>query len=374
MRIGLDVRLTYYRGGGIPVYIRHLARALPALDRHREHVHFYRRGHAETFSRSARRVDCWTPAHHRFERFALAAEIAPWRLDLFHAPDCIPPRGGYRRLVITVHDLGFLHDPETLTADSRRHYASHIRAAVRRADAVITDSRATRLDLVEQLSVSAEAIAVVPLGVDDVYRPLPAHETTAVLSRFGLDPGYVLFVGTFEPRKNVAGLCEAYGCLRRLVPGAPPLLLVGHRGWRFEATMERVERLRLGRHVRFLADVTDADLPALYGGAAVFALASHHEGFGLPVLEAMACGVPCVISNRGSLPEVGGGVALEVDPDDPEAMAVAIARVLTDAALRDDVRRRGRERAAAFSWTRTALATLDVYDRVLAGRTPGRVS
>jgi alpha-1,3-rhamnosyl/mannosyltransferase len=211
----------------------------------------------------------------------------------------------------------------------------------------------------------------VPLGVDEVYRPLPAAETAAVLARFGLDPGYVLFVGTFEPRKNVAGLCEAYARVRQLVPGAPPLLLVGHRGWLFEGTLARVERLGLGPHVRFLHDVADGDLPDLYGGAAVFALASHHEGFGLPVLEAMACGVPCVVSDRGSLPEVGGDVAVQVDPDDPEAMAAAIARVLTDGTLRADLGRRGRERAAAFSWARTARATLDVYDRVLAGRPVG---
>jgi glycosyltransferase involved in cell wall biosynthesis len=373
MRIGFDVRLTYYRGGGIPVYIRHLARALPSLDRDREHVHFYRRGHTETLSGTARRVDCWTPAHHRLERLALSAEIAPWRLDLFHAPDCIPPRWGARRVVVTVHDLGFLRYPEALTADSRRHYASHIRAAVSQADAVIADSRATQRDLVNLLSVPADRIAVVPLGVDDVYRPLPAQETNAVLSRVGLEPGYVLFVGTFEPRKNIAGLCEAYARVRRLLPEAPPLVLAGHRGWLFEATMARVERLGLGPHVRLLHDVADADLPALYNGAAVFALASHHEGFGLPVLEAMACGVPCVVSDRGSLPEVGGGVAVEIDPDDPDAMAGALARVLTDTALREDLRRRGLDRAAAFSWTQTARATLEVYDRVLGGRPPGRV-
>jgi glycosyltransferase involved in cell wall biosynthesis len=368
MRIGLDVRLTYYRGGGIPVYIRQLARALPALDRGREHVHFYRRGHAETLGPGARRADCWTPAHHRLERLVLGAELAPWRLDLFHAPDCIPPRWGYRRLVITVHDLGFLRYPETLTAEGRRHYASGIRAAVAAADAIIADSHATRDDLRELLSVPAGAVTVVPLGVDGAYRPLPPHEIAPVLARYGLDPGYVLFVGTFEPRKNVAGLCEAYACLRRLLPAAPPLVLVGHRGWLFEATLARVERLGLGRHIRFLSDVTDGDLPALYGGATVFALASHHEGFGLPVLEAMACGVPCVVSNRGSLPEVGGGVALEVDPDDADAVAAAIARLLGDPALREDARRRGRERAASYSWEGTARATLDVYDRVLDGR------
>lgn len=368
MRLGLDVRLTYYRGGGIPRYIRELAQALPALDGGREHLHFYRRGHPETFSARARRVDCWTPAHHRFERTALAAEIAPWRLDLFHAPDCIPPRWGARRTVITVHDLSFLRYPETLTRESRRHYASQIGAAVRRADAVVADSDATRVDLMDMLGVPAEAIAVVHLGVDPAYRPRPAAELAAPLARHGLEPGYVLFVGTFEPRKNVAGLCEAYAALRARLPGAPPLVLAGHRGWLFEATLARVAELGVGPHVRFLEDVAGADLPALHAGASVFALVSHHEGFGLPVLEAMACGVPCVVSDRGSLPEVGGGVALEVDPDRPDAVAEALARLLTDSALREALGRRGRERAATFSWARTARATLDVYDRVLAGR------
>ena len=374
MRVGLDVRLTYYRGGGISTYIRHLAQALPRLDGGREHLHFYRRGHRETFSLHARRVDCWTPAHHRFERIALATEIAPWRLDLFHAPDCIPPRWGSRRTVITVHDLGFLRYPETLSAESRRHYGDQIRAAVARADAIVADSRATRADLIELLSVPAEAIAVVPLGVDHAYRPLSDAELEAPLARNGLRPGYVLFVGTFEPRKNVGGLCEAYGLLRRGLPDAPPLVLAGHRGWLFEPTRERIEQLGLGPHVRFLEDVAGADLPALYGGAAAFVLASHHEGFGLPALEAMACGVPSVVSNRGSLPEVAGGAAVEVDPDRPEEIAAAISRILTDAALRADLSRRGRERAATFSWPRTARATLDVYDRVLAGRAPGYAS
>lgn len=366
MLIGFDVRLTSQRGGGIATYIRRLARDLPALDDEHDYVHFYRRGHAETLSSRARRVQCWTPAHHRFERTALGLELLPWRLDLFHAPDFIPPRWGYRRCVITVHDLGFLRWPDMLTADARRHYAGQIRAAVDRADAILADSRATADDLVALLAAPAARIAVVHLGVDDAFRVLPPSDITATLTRLGLDRGYVLFVGTLEPRKNVDGLAQAYALLRQRVSDVPPLVLVGHRGWMFEATERRLRELGLEPHVRILSDLAAEDLPAVYNGAAVFALVSRWEGFGLPVLEAMACGVPCVISARGAMPEVAGGAALEVDPDAPEAIAEALARALTDSTVRRDLQQRGLARAREFPWSRTVAATRAEYRRVMA--------
>ncbi len=366
MLIGLDVRLAASRAGGITTYIRRLASDVPALGDQHEYLHFYRRGHAETLSPRARRVDCWTPAHHRFERTALALELLPWRLDLFHAPDFIPPRWGYRRCVITVHDLGFLRFPDTLAADGQRHYARQIRAAVDRADAILADSRATADDLVELLDVPADRITVVHLGVDEAFRELAEADVAGPLARLGLARGYLLFVGTLEARKNVDGLCHAYATLRRRMPDAPPLVLVGHRGWMFEAARGAIRSLALEPHVRIVEDLPPADLPAVYNGAGAFALLSHWEGFGLPVLEAMACGVPCVISTRGALPEVAGGAALEVDPGTLEAVAEALRRALTDSALRSDLVRRGRERARDFPWARTAAATRALYEQVAA--------
>jgi glycosyltransferase involved in cell wall biosynthesis len=369
-RLGLDVRLTYYTAGGIAKYARRLAEALPALAPQHAHYHFYRRGHDITYSPDARRVDCWTPAHHPAERLALAAEVAPYRLDLLHSPDFIPPQTGCRRSVITVHDLTFLLYPQFLTPGSRRYYNDQIAWAVRHAAAIAADSTATRADLVRLLDVPPEKIKVIHLGLDPEFAPASAEQAAADtehLAELGLSPGYVLFVGTFEPRKNVAGLLQAYACLRQQRPDCPPLVLAGRSGWLFEETLSRIQALKLEAVVRRLEEVTDRHLPALYRGAAALVLPSHYEGFGFPVLEAMGCGTPAVIADRASLPEIAGDAALKVDPDDHEALAAALGRVLDDSGLRAALARRGLERARAFTWERTARQTLALYEAVLAG-------
>lgn len=361
MKVGLDTRLTYYTQGGIARYIRALATHLPALDSGRTHVHFYRRGHAENFSPLARRQECWTPAHHVLEGFTLSAEIAPLRLDLLHSPDFIPPRWGYRRAVITVHDLAFWRYPQFLTAESRRYYNGQIEWAVRRAQAISADSHATKGDLVNLLDAPPEKVTVIHLGHDPHFRVLPDEMVTPVLARLGLAPGHILCVGTFEPRKNIPALVRAYAQLR----DAPPLVLVGNKGWRFAETMKLIRELGLETRVHFFENLPAADLPAVYNGAGVFALPSHYEGFGFPVLEAMGCGAPCVIADRASLPEIAGDAALAVDPDDADALADALARALTDSVLRDSLRQKGLERVKLFTWEKTARETLALYNRVL---------
>jgi glycosyltransferase involved in cell wall biosynthesis len=366
IRIGLDVRLTYYTTGGIARYIRHLAAWLPRIDSAHEYVYLYHRGHAENLSPQARRADCWTPAHYRLESFTLALEVLPLHLDLLHSPDFIPPLGGSRRPVITVHDLAFLRYPEFLTPASRRYYNAQIQRAVRQARAIISVSQATKEDLVRELAVPPEKITVIHHGRDEAFRPLSAEAVAPALARLGLTPGYVLFVGTFEPRKNVLGLLAAYARLRQRLPEAPPLVLAGGQGWLFEPTAARVHALGLESQVHFIQNFAAADAPALYNGASTFVLPSHYEGFGIPVLEAMSCGIPTIISDRPSLLEVAGEAALKIDPDAPEALAEALYRVLTDAGLQTSLRQRGLEQSQGFSWTQAAQATLEVYNRVLS--------
>ena len=365
MRLGLDVRLTSYTRGGIAVYVRRLAARLPALGREDEHFHLYRRGHAETFSPQARRVNCWTPAHHRWERFALAVETAPLRLDLLHSPDFIPPLFGHRRSVITVHDLAFLRYPDFLTEASRRYYNGQINFAVRHAHLIIAVSNATKADLVNLLGAPEEKIVVIHHGLDPDFRPLPVEAVQTALAQWRLAPGYLLFVSTLEPRKNVVGLLRACARLRSALPDAPPLVLAGNTGWLFDETRELVHELNLEAGVRFLENVPHADLPALYNGASVFVLPSHYEGFGMPVLEAMGCGTPAIIANRASLPEVADDAALLIDPDDPEALADALHRALTDSALRAELQRKGFERARRFTWDQAAQAHLAAYRQAL---------
>jgi len=211
--------------------------------------------------------------------------------------------------------------------------------------------------------VAADKVTVVWLAPDARFQPDPAARSR--LDRLGLPSSYFLFVGTFEPRKNVAGLLSAYRLLIDRDTSAPDLVVAGRRGWLFDETLARVERLGLREHVRFLDAPADEDMVALYNGAVALALPSHYEGFGLPVLEAMACGTPAVISDRGSLPEIAGDAALAVDPDDAAALAAALERVWRDPALRQSYRDKGLARAAEFSWERCARETLAVYRRVM---------
>lgn len=366
MRIAIDARLTARTPGGISHYIRRLARGMPALDPDHRYRVLQRQGHAERLSDQARRIACWSPPHHPLERTALGVELLPHRLDLLHSPDFIPPQFGYRRSVITVHDLAFLRYPQFLTAESRRYYNDQIEFAVRRATRILSDSHSTRIDLQELLGVPAEKIDVVHLGVNEDFRSLPIESVKPVLQRLRLTAGYVLFVGTFEPRKNLPGLLQAIARLRARAPDTPPLVLVGHRGWLSDSLTAQVDDLRLTDHVHVIEGLPAQDLPAIYNGASLLALPSHYEGFGFPVLEAMACGVPAVIADRASLPELAGEAALRVDPDDPESIADAMGRLLADSALRDRLRSLGFERVRHFGWDATLRKTLETYRRAMA--------
>jgi glycosyltransferase involved in cell wall biosynthesis len=286
------------------------------------------------------------------------------RLDVLHSPDFIPPAFGYRHSVITVHDLNFLHYPQFLTAESRRYYNQQIKWAVRRADHILSDSHATKDDLTRLLDVPADKITVAHLAADPAFRPLSDAEVARTARRYELRPGFILFVGTLEPRKNVPGLLQAYRQLIDAQGRAPSLVLIGGRGWLYDKIFEQIEQLHLAERVRFLHSVPDSDLVALYNAARVLASPSFYEGFGLPALEAMACGTPVVAADRASLPEVVGDAGLLIDPENPEDLARALSAALTDDELHAQLSAQGLKRAGAFTWEKTARITLDVYRHV----------
>lgn len=367
----LDARLTHYRPGGIARYMTQLATTLPALDPEQAYavLQMWKQTAELGLPGNARRVNVYTPAHHRLERLALAGEIAVHtrgRAALVHSMDFIPPVSFGWRTVITIHDLTFLHYPQFLTRAARRYYNGQIRVAVRQADLILADSHATRADIHALLGVDASKTRTVHLGVDARFQPPGADTVRAFTARYGLRRGYLLFVGTFEPRKNVATLIQAYAELRKTLPAAPVLVLAGARGWLYEETLALVDKHHLTEHVRWLENVPDIDLPALYAAAQALILPSHYEGFGLPVLEAMACGTPTIIAERASLPEIGGDAALMIDPDDPATLTRALRRVLTDDSLHATLAQRGLVRARHFTWQRCAVETLAAY-RTLRG-------
>ncbi len=369
--IGIDARLTYYRVGGISTYIRRLIGAFETLDAapggldHRLTI-LHSRKARERLSARFGAASLWTPAHHRIERLALSVELARLRLDVLHSPDFIPPLRGARRHVITVHDLTFLHEPEHKDAASRRYYNNQIQQAVAQADHILSVSEATRRDLIDMLNVPASKISVQPHGVDAQYRPLPAEDKTAASERLGIPAGCVLFVGTLEPRKNIPALLDAYAALPADLRARHPLLLVGRPGWLVDDITRGIDRLRASGHtIIHRADIADADLPAVYNLAGVLVLPSFYEGFGMPPLEAMACGTPVIVSDNSALPEVVGDTGLLIDADDPATLTAALDRALTDDAWRSTARERGLQRAKLFTWERSARVALAAYEAVL---------
>jgi len=296
----------------------------------------------------------------------LSAEAAFGDADLFHATAYAMPRARRTPVVLTVHDLTLLRLPEVGTAALRRS----VRRAAAEAGAarlVIADSEATRRDLIELAGVAPAAIRVVPLGVGAEFRPQPvAAARAAVTTRFGLTEPYLLHLGTVEPRKNLPLLVEACARLWREGRLTHRLVLAGPPGWGSAALEASIARHGVGDRVRRLGRVADAERPALYGAADAVLIPSVYEGFGLPLLEAMACGAPAVASDAGALPEVAGDAALLLDPRDAQAWAEAIAALLGDPALAARLRTAGPPRAAAFTWARCARETLAVYREAVA--------
>ncbi len=367
MHIGIDARLTYYRTGGISTYILRLVEALERIDISNRYTIFHSRKQREPDDSTSagnprfHRVPLWTPSHHRLERMALSTELLRHNLDIFHATDFIPPQFGARHHIITVHDLTFLHYPQFLTAESRRYYNQQINYAVHHADHILTDSTASKNDMISMLGVPASKITVHLLGVDPDFQPLPPETIDHYQRALDLPERYLLFVGTFEPRKNIDGLVEAYRILRGEMPDAPPLVLAGRTGWNFDRIRERIEAFGLDDHLLWREAVPQDAMPALYNGAVALLTPSFYEGFGFPALEAMASGTVPIVSNRSSLPEVVGEVGIQVNPEDHAAIAAAMRHALTDEDWRREQVARGLERATSFTWDNAARIALSVY-------------
>jgi glycosyltransferase involved in cell wall biosynthesis len=368
MRIAIDARIVYYSSGGMRRYVVLLLEALAALDGDTEYLVLHSRKQLSppVPGPNFRPVPCWTPSHHRFERWAMGLEVARLRPDLLHSPDFIPPGFGYRRSIITVQDLSFLRYPHFLTDESQRYYNKQIGWAVERADHVLAISQATAGDLTSLLGVAPDRVTVTSLAADPALRRPDGEAVERVVGSYGLSPGYVLFVGTLEPRKNLVGLLRAYRLLAERGRCDAPLVLAGEKGWLYDEVFQEIDSLDLESRVRLLQSVPDSDLPGLYGGAGVLAMPSFYEGFGLPALEAMVCGTPVVVARRGALPEVVGDAGLFVDPEDIEGIAAALEQALLDERLRSRLRERGLEQASQFTWSSTAARTLQAYRRLVA--------
>jgi glycosyltransferase involved in cell wall biosynthesis len=297
----------------------------------------------------------------------LVAEMRRHPVDLLHVQYTAPPFAPCP-VVATIHDLSFEHLPHTFKRRSRMQLRLTVRRTARTAAQIIASSDYSRRDLIETYGLAPDRVSTTPLAAPSYFAPVTdENEIRRVRSVYAIEGDYLLAVGSIQPRKNLIRLIAAYAALRRQRPHAtlPRLVLVGKRAWLYEETLREIVEQGIATDVVFTGYVPEGDLPALYTDALCFVYPSYFEGFGLPPLEAMQCGAPVITGDRTSLPEVVGDAGLMVDPFDEQAISSAIARMIDDADLRADFRRKGLERARLFNWQETARRTLEVYARAM---------
>ena len=372
MRVGID---AYALGGhldGTQTHLRNLIRALAAVDPGGEYVLFVRPSlppGAIAGAERMRRVEIGSATRLVRLPFASSRAVARARIGLLHvqfaAPLLCPAR-----IVVTVHDILFERYPQFFDPGDLKQLKLRVPLTLRRAAAVLTVSEFSKREIVQRYRVPPEKVVVTPNAADPMFRPIGDQaQLAAVRERYGIGAQYILFVGALKPNKNLKTLVEAYVRLRRADAIRHKLVLVGARDWLYDHTFAAARAAGYADELVFTGHVPDEDLVALYSAADLFVQPSLFEGFGLPSLEAMACGTPVVTAHSAAIPEVVGDAALMVDPLDVEALAGAISTVLTDDALRACLSTRGLQRAAAFSWETTARIVMGVYRDV--GRTPG---
>ncbi len=372
-RIGIDARKI--ADFGIGTYIRHLVRALAELDSENDYLLFVGRaydGELDDLPPNFRRVSERAPVYSLREQVVLSWRLARLSLDLYHATHYVLPLVAPRRVVVTIHDIIHLLYPEFLPNPLAFLYAQRmIRRSLNRADVVISDSQNTRTDLMDYFEVDGRKIRRIYPGVAEEFRrPLGEEVLQHWRDRFGLHRPYLLFVGNPKPHKNLDNVVQAFAQAVERHGFDTDLVCVGGRDGADAKVKQRAAQLGLGERVKLLGHVEPEALPPLYQGATLFLYPTLYEGFGLPVVEAMASGVAVVTSNSSALREIAEGYAELVDPLDVDAIGGAVARCLADGEHRRTLADQGRRRARDFDWRRTAEQTLEVYRTALAASPP----
>jgi glycosyltransferase involved in cell wall biosynthesis len=385
MHIGINAQLLSfsqnYRNGGVSRYIRSLLTALAKQPGEHKYTVFVngedvveRLGaqHPQITYVSAPWPESRPASRIAWEQLTLPSLIRQKHIDVLHSPVNVLPEFLPRSCagIITLHDLAFLRFPNVLTRSKRLYHRTFTIRSLRRATMIITVSDSTRQDAIELVGVRPERVQTVYPCIDPRYSIVTKEEEVAGLEVFrqqhGLAQGYILYLGTLEPRKNIPALIEAYARLRQAHNIQEKLVVAGGKGWLYESIFEKVQKLGLESEIIFPGFVGDPDQTTWYQAASAFIYPSLYEGFGLPVAEALACGVPVVTSNVSSLPEAGANIALTVSPDDVEAMAEALYKALTDQAFRQQCRAMAPSVARRFSAETMVGQTITVYEQAAA--------
>lgn len=370
MRIAINTLAAQGKFYGGARYIRNLVRGLAKIDGDNEYILYTSPSEVVYYRDLGPNFQLTFRDSNRFMRILWEQTRLPWDLarrqvDVFHGTGFVSPLHKTCQQVTTVFDMTFFSLPEKHTLMKRAYFTRLIPASLARSDKVIVISESTREDVVRILGISPRKIKVTYPGKDERFKPIDnANGLNEVRSKYGLpERKVILFVGVIEPRKNLVTLLRAFEKLKDL-HCEYCLVIAGATGWNYQDVFAEEAKLGLKEHLFFPGFIADEDLPLLYNLAEVFVYPSVYEGFGLPVLEAMACGVPVITSNVSSMPEVVGDVGLLVEPTNVEQLAQALARVLRDSSLRQRMRDNGLERSRLFSWEKMARETLAAYQEV----------
>ena len=378
IRVGINATALLSPRTGIGQYVYSLGKELNAFDEI-DPRYFYGHGWSDSLREAPvenivavkARIRKYVPRAYIVSKMLTQARFSAGLIrhpvDLYHDPNYL----AYRfqgPTVITVHDISWVRHPETHPKDRLMAMDRYFPRSLEQAVAIITDCEFVKHELTEVFGVNPSKIRPVLLGVSPVFRPHTEVECREVLSAHSLEYGkYFLSVGTLEPRKNIPTLIDAFSKLPEETQARCPLVMVGMRGWLTSSIEAKLRPLVDKGVVRLLGYVPDEHMPLIYSGAVAFAFPSLYEGFGLPPLEAMACGVPVIVSNCSSLPEVVGDAGISVAPMDVDAISEAMRQILEDKSFSEDLSRRGISRSIEFTWRKTAEETTRVYFDAIAG-------
>ena len=375
MRIGIDATALPAQPVGAGNYIIQFVKALAKMDIDYELIVFAQKSKRDLFDIPNDENLHWVIVPDKSPMYRLIWEQTTFprlvhraEVDILHSLHYTQPIRLGCPSIVTIHDMTFFLFPDLHTRSKRLFFPFAIRSSVRRADALIAISESTRQDSIRLLGVSPQKIFTTQLGITDEFRVVKDNELLAsVREKYDLPEEFVLYVGLVEPRKNIPFLIRAYKSLAD--EGIKHnLVIVGRIGWMYQEVFKQIEELGLEGRVQFTGYLPQDDLPMVYNLASLFVYPTKYEGFGLPALEAMACGTPVVTTAISSLPEIVGDAGMLIPPGDEQALASAMAEVLHDSTLFNQLRTRGLQRSEHFTWERTAQQTLKVYQQVLMGK------
>ena len=382
MKVAIDISpLARQNRTGIENYIFNLCKNLPLVDKKNEYVLFANSyGHHQPLRAAAEEIGLRNHQNMSTRVSRLPGTILKfmWRylhgpsaerlvggIDIFHVSDRLGPPLKKAKLVVTIFDLTPMKFKGFFTEKAANYFTIYFKEIIPKAAVVIAISQCTKNDILEYFDIAEERVEVIPLAADANYKQVQDKiAVDKVKARYKINRDYILFVGTLEPRKNITNIIRAYNMLPHHLKYNHLLVICGKKGWYYEEIFRTVEELNLEDNVIFTGYVPDKDVPLLMNGAKVFVYPSFYEGFGLPPLEAMACGTPVISSNVSSIPEVVGNAGILVNPNNVEELSDAIVRVVSNEELRAQLSEKGLRQANKFSWRATVEKTVEVYNRV----------